>query len=416
MQALERQAPSRESSGAGTSRYVLIALGAVILVLALAYGIPYLLYAVAHQTTDDAEVEADTVLVTSKISEPVVALYTDTNQLVHKGQLLMQLDDRDERTRVNQQRAALNAQLAQARAADETVALTQAQQTAQNAENAGGITQSEAQVANSAQEYVNDLQQLSVAQAAVPAARAALDQANADYERTRSLVRSGDQAKADLDAARAAQANAASTYRQDVDRVTAAEATAKAAKAMIGSAQGQLQTSRGKLAESSTPYRVTQQEAQVQAALAQAASLRSQLKTAQDQLSYTRIYAPTDGYVGQKNVEIGQMVAPGTSLLTIVPNAVYITANFKETQVGAMKPGQDVDITIDAYPGTKFKGHVAAIGPAAGNQYALVPAQNATGNFVKVTQRIPVRIAIDDPPAGKPLRPGMSAETSVAVK
>ncbi len=139
-----------------------------------------------------------------------------------------------------------------------------------------------------------------------------------------------------------------------------------------------------------------------------------------DQLSYTKIYAPISGYIGQKSVDLGQQVAPGTPLLTIVPlSAIYITANFKETQMGNIRAGDQADISVDAYPGVRFHGKVGTISPASQNTFALVPAQNATGNFVKVTQRIPVRIYVDSaskPLDQVPLRPGMSVIASVKVK
>jgi len=131
----------------------------------------------------------------------------------------------------------------------------------------------------------------------------------------------------------------------------------------------------------------------------------------------TTIVSPIDGYVGAKNVEVGKTVSPGESLLAIVPSGkIYVTANYKETQIGKMKAGQEVDLKVDAYKGVTFHGHLDSVGPASQNTFSLVPAQNATGNFVKVTQRLPVRILFDNPPADKPLRPGMSVEASVRVK
>lgn len=414
----ERGAHSEDEGRKAPSwlRPVLIVAGGIIVLIALVYGVRWLVYAMAHQTTDDAQVGADTVVVTSKIAERVRSVYTDTNQPVRKGQLLIQLDDRDERTKVAQAQAALNAQNAQVRAAQENVSLTLAQQGAQNIQNTGGIAAAQAQIANADSQYASALQQLGVARAAVPGAKASLDQANADLARTQSLVSTGDTPRAQLDSARAAQANAVSTYRQAQDKVNEAQAQADAAKATITAQRGQLQTAQGKLAESNTPYKVTAQQAQAQSASAQAGSLVAQLQQARDSLSYTRIYSPIDGYVGEKVVDVGQTVQSGNGLLNLVPNNVYVTANYKETQIGNMKPGQEVDINVDAYKGTKFTGRVEAIGPASQNQFALVPAQNATGNFVKVTQRVPVRIVIDNPPPDKPLRPGMSVETSVKVK
>jgi membrane fusion protein, multidrug efflux system len=158
--------------------------------------------------------------------------------------------------------------------------------------------------------------------------------------------------------------------------------------------------------------------AQAGAALAQVNSAGAQAQTAKDQLNYTTIRSPIDGIVGAKNIEVGATVSPGQALLELVPQAsqLYITANFKETQLTNMKVGQDVDVDVDAYKGTVFHGRVQSLGPASQNTFSLIPAQNATGNFVKVTQRLPVRIAIVDPPADKPLSVGMSVETSVKVK
>ncbi len=170
------------------------------------------------------------------------------------------------------------------------------------------------------------------------------------------------------------------------------------------------------MVEADSPYRVSASQAQAQAQFAQSGSLLAQVKTAQDKLSYTVIRSPIDGVVGEKNVEVAASVAPGQSLMTLVPNqGIYITANYKETQLGNVRVGQPVDIKVDAYKGIAFTGHVAAIAPASQNTFSLVPAQNATGNFVKVTQRIPVRIVVDNPPQDHPLRVGMSVETSIAT-
>ncbi|HXO17369.1 MAG TPA: HlyD family secretion protein, partial [Candidatus Dormibacteraeota bacterium] len=175
-----------------------------------------------------------------------------------------------------------------------------------------------------------------------------------------------------------------------------------ASQAGVSAASGALTTARGKLSQASDP-------SQVEAAAAQ-------LYLAKQSLSYTHIYAPTDGFIGEKSAEVGQTIGAGITLMTIVPHNVYITANYKETQMGKMRVGQPVDVRVDAYRGVTFHGHVASINPASENTYALVPAQNASGNFVKVTQRIPVRIDVDNPPADLPLRPGMSVETYVNVK
>lgn len=422
-----------------------LVIAAILVIAVLIFGIRYLAYATTHQTTDDARVDADTVTVTSKIAERVSQILVDTNDPVHKGQIIVRLDDTDERNALQQAIAARDAQRAQARAAQENVDLTRAQQQAQNAQGSGGVASAQASIANARSQVTAQQQQadaaragiaqaqaqLKVAQSQVPAAREALARANADLSRYQALVRTGDIAQQQLDAQRAAQAQAQAQYQGAVDNATAAQtavaqaqarytaalAATNAAQAGIGAQQGQLTTAQGRLTESDNPYRVSASQAQADAAYAQASSLQAQVKVAQDRLSYTVIRSPIDGTVGTKNVEVGTTVSPGQSLIELVPNrGTYITANYKETQLGNVHVGQPVDITVDAYKGVAFHGHVDAIAPASQNTFSLVPAQNATGNFVKVTQRIPVRILVDNPPADKPLRVGMSVETSIKVK
>lgn len=422
-----------------------LVLGAVVVIAVLIFGIRYLAYATTHQTTDDARVDADTVTLTSKIQERVAQVLVDTNQPVRKGQVLIRLDDTDERAALQQARAGLDAQRAQARAAEANVSLTRAQVAAQATQGAGGVSSAQASIqsaqaqtaaaarqADAARSAIGQAQaQLRVAQSQVPSARAALDRASADYSRYAALVRTGDIAAQQLDAQRASLAAAQSQYRSALDNVAAAQtgvtqaearytaalASTNAASAGVDAQEGQLQTAQGRLSESDNPYRVSTTQAQADAAFAQTGSLRAQVQAAQDRLGYTVIRSPIDGTVGAKNVEIGTAVAPGQSLMTLVPDrGIYITANYKETQLGNVKIGQPVDVKVDAYKGTAFHGKVQAIAPASQNTFSLVPAQNATGNFVKVTQRIPVRIVMVDPPADKPLRVGMSVETSIKVK
>lgn len=424
---------------------VVLVVAGILVIAALLFGIRYFAYATTHETTDDAKVDADTVTVTSKIGERVAQVLVDTNAPVAKGQVLIRLDDTDERARLQSALAARTAQAAQARAAQQNVDFASAQQSAQNQENAGGIAAARAQIANASANYQAAQEQIAAAKAAVaqtqaqfrvaqsqvPSARAGLLRADADLQRISSLVATGDVARAQLDAQRALQAQAQAQYQSALDgaaaaqtavtqaqaRYTAAIATANAAQAGIGAQQGQLTTAQGRLSESATPYRVSAQAAQADAARAQVGSLDAQVQTARDQLGYTVIRSPIDGYVGAKNVEIGATVAPGQSLLNIVPRSgLYITANYKETQLGKVHPGAEVDIKVDAYKGAVFRGKVDAIGPASQNTFSLVPAQNATGNFVKVTQRLPVRINVTEAPADKPLRVGMSVETSVRTK
>lgn len=409
------ETPRNASPG---KRQIGMVLGAIVVLALLIFGVKYLLYARVHQSTDDARIDANTVQVTSKISERVEKILVDTGSQVHKGQVLILLNDADERSKYIQALADLN--------------VTRDQMRAQTQQGLGGVAQAQAgissaqQQAQAAQAQVPVAQsgvdaaqaQVSAARAAVPGARQNLAKTQADLRRTESLVGTGDLARQQLDAARAQAAAAQSQYNASEDNVSVAQAnldsavqrvdaqvaTAGSVASQIGVAQGTLQTAQGKYDEVVSPARITAQKAL--------------LDLAQQQLGYTRITAPVDGYIGEKSVELGQTVGAGMTLITLIPSQnIFITANFKETQVGDMHVGQPVDITVDAYKGITFHGKVLSINPASQDTYALVPAQNASGNFVKVTQRIPVRISIDDADPNKyPMRPGMSVETAVKVK
>jgi len=426
-------------------RLALVILGVVALLVAIVYAVRFVAYASTHETTDDAIIDTDEVQITSKIAERVESIRTDTNLRVRRGQVLVQLDDTDERNRYEQALAAVNAQRATTRAARENVALTRDTQSAQDAQSQGAIAQARAGIDSAAAQSRSAERQIAVSAAAVDTARAQLKaagdvlpgafqnlrRADADLRRTTSLVSTGDVAAQQLDAAKAVYEQAKSTYQQARANVGAADASlaqaeqrvdaqryaAAGQQSQVGVQQATLQSAQGRFAETSTPGRVATQQATADAQEAQVTALLAQLKTASDNLSYTQIRSPIDGYVGQKSVEIGRTVAPGETLLTIVPeHSVYITANFKETQIGQMHVGDEVDINVDAYKGVKFVGRVRDLSPASQNKFSLIPAQNATGNFVKVTQRLPVRVVFDHPDSKYALRPGLSVEASVKVK
>ena len=395
---------AQERSGP-RKRVIFGTIGAIVAVILLVWGVQWFLYARVHEGTDDARVDADPVAVTSKINERIDQVLVDTNQEVKKGQLLIVLDRSVEADQLRQAQAQFD--------------LATANQQTNTTQSQGGVAQAVANATNAqaqvpvAQAGVAQAQaQLRVAQAQLPAAQAADDRASADYKRASSLFATGDVSRAQLDAARAEAASAAAQLRAAEDQINVASASLTAAQQRVGAAvagvsaaAGGVTTAQGKLAQSSDP-------SQVEAA-------RAQLSIARQDLGYTRIVSPVDGFVGEKSAEVGQTVQAGMTLMTLIPDGpgkIYVTANFKETQLGDMKAGQPVDITVDAYKGSTFHGHVISINPASQNTYALVPAQNATGNFVKVTQRIPVRISIDDMQPNKPLRPGMSVEAYVKVR
>lgn len=376
--------------------------GLIVFILVLIFGIPWLLYTLSHQGTDDARVDADAVAVTSRISEKIDRILVDANQPVRKGELLIVMDNKDEIARLKQAQAQYDLAMANQR-----TTTVQGRGGVQQA--AGDVGSQQAQVPVAEAGVAQAQAELAVTSAQLPAAQQAYVKAQADFTRTQSLVSTGDLAREQLDAVRAEAAQAASQLQGARDQIGVAQAGLSAAQqkvsasaATVAAAQGGLTTAQGKLQQAADP-------SQVEAA-------KAQLDLAKQNLGYTRITSAIDGYVGEKSAEVGQTVNAGVTLMTLIPHKVYITANYKETQMGAMRIGQPVDIKVDAYKGATFHGHVESINPASQNTYALVPAQNATGNFVKVTQRIPVRIAIDDLRTDMPLRPGMSVETYVKTK
>ncbi|MEO9170317.1 MAG: HlyD family secretion protein [Candidatus Baltobacteraceae bacterium] len=386
-------------------RFIFGTLGVIAAILLIVVGVKWFAYARVHEGTDDARIDADPVAITSKINERIDNIMVDANERVKKGQLLIVLDNSVEEAQVNQAQAQFD--------------LASANQSANTTQGQGGVAQAVASAANAQAEVpvaqsgvAQAAAQLRSAQAQLPAAEAAYARAAADFARTSSLVSTGDLPRQNLDAQRANEAAAAAQLRSARDQISVAQANLDASQQKVGAAvagvaaaQGGATTARGKLQQASDPSQVE--------------SAKAQLSIAKHNLGYTHILSPIDGYVGEKSAEIGQTVQAGMTLMTLIPTGpgkIFVTANFKETQMGDMRVGQPVDIKVDAYKGVTFHGHLSSINPASQNTYALVPAQNATGNFVKVTQRIPVRISIDDARPDMPLRPGMSVEANVLVR
>lgn len=259
------------------------------------------------------------------------------------------------------------------------------------------------------------------------ASRQALEAAQATNTSAQETLNSAREqvntAQASLAQAQARKSSAIAAVKQATARLASAKATASQAQKGISLAQTALKNSQGRLnqaiAAESGANTVGQQlsvaEAQRSAAIAKAAQSQANVENAQLQLSYTTIVSPVQGFVSQKNVQIGQYVTPGQQLMSIVPlNRVWVTANFKETQLTNVRPGMRATVEVDTYPGKDLEGIVQSIGAATGAKFSLLPPQNATGNFVKVVQRIPVKITFDKPlPKGVVLRPGQSVTATI---
>jgi len=418
----------------------------IVLLIAAIVGIRYWLYSRSHESTDDAFIDAHITPVSPKVSGYIAKVHVQSNQQVKKGDLLVEIDPRDYEAKLDQAKAALEAGEARLKEAQTGVELTRANSQA-NVQQASGTVQQaragvEASRAQAAAERtrvtqagaaINSAQaNLQQAQAQVDAAQAELVRARADVERYQELynkdevsrqrldqaIATARTAEAQTEAARQRAAAASSQVSESQAAQGTAAETARRAEVQISSAQAQVREAQGKLAAANTaPQQVAASQAQAQTASASLEQLRAAVAQAELELSYTKLFAPDDGRVTNKSVEEGALVQSGQPLMAIVPGDVWVTANFKENQIGYMRPGQYAEITVDAYPDKVFKGHVDSIQAGTGSRFSLLPPENATGNYVKVVQRVPVKIVFDEPPdPAHMLAPGMSVVPEVKVR
>jgi len=346
---------------AGKRKIILPIVGLIVL-LGLGWGVKQWLYGRAHESTDNAQVDGHLVPVLAKVGGYVTTVNVAENDQVKQDSVLVRIDDRDYQLKLEQAEADLAAARASA--------------------GGNGLTgQAQAAVANAAG-------QEAALNASVSAARANFTKAEADLRRMRELVDKQVVSRQQLDAAQAA-------FDAARAQLSAAQNNAGAAGAGVANAQAGVRLASARLSAA--------QAARDNAAL---------------QLSYTKVTAPVSGVVSRKQVEVGQLVQPGQPMLTIVSDTgVWITANFKETQLADLKVGQPVEVDVDAYGGATAKGVVESVSAATGAKFALLPPDNATGNFTKVVQRVPVRIRITEGLGkNRPLRPGMSVVAHVNTR
>ncbi len=437
----------KPEKGKKPTALILTALG-VGAIAAGTFGYHYWEYSTTHQETDNAIVAGHIHQVSTKIPGTVTQVLVNDNQIVQPGQLLVKLDPRDYQSKVLQAAAALQNARRQAQAAEANIALT-SQTTSGKTNQAQGDVSGAVAAISTAQAAVAEAQagipaaqaDVRLAAAGIPAAQAQVAQANAnlqkaqtDYNRYNSLYQQGaiarqllDSAKAAYDVALAQKSAAVQGVEQAQARLASARVGVAKAQSLlaqaqegVASAQAKLAASKGGLQQATAGGQDTSvKRSQYEAAKAAIAQSDASLKDAQLQLSYTNITAPSAGRVGRKSIEIGDRVQAGTPLMAIVDHDNWLVANFKETQLENMKPGQPVEIKLDAFPNHTFTGRVDSISPASGAEFALLPPDNATGNFTKIVQRIPVKIVFDQKSIqGYDLRitPGMSAEVTVEVK
>jgi membrane fusion protein, multidrug efflux system len=359
-QKVDAKTAKAKPAGGGRRRIVLII--AVVLVAGLAYiSYSYWIANLGYQTTDDAVIDGNAVTIAPRISGAVVSREVTDNQFVHKGDPLVHIDPRQYQIDLEQAKATL------ATAEGQLAGFKYAADVARK----------------------NFPAALSIAQAQLASANAALVKAEADYKRQQALPPKA-------------------TTQQEVDTATAnwrqAEAQVRLAEAQVQEAEPVQQ-------------HIGQADAQVSQLAGQVGQAQAKIDQANLNLSFTVIRAPQDGWVTKRNVDVGDYVTPGQQIMSLVPPAIWVTADFKETQLTDMRPGQPVTITVDAYPSLQLQGHVDSIQHGTGAKFTAFPPENATGNFVKIVQRVPVKIVIDkglDPQLPLPL--GLSVEPRVKVK
>ena len=372
-----------------------------------------------RESTDDAQVEAHVTPIAARVGGAVLETPVRDNTTVEAGTVLVQLDPRDYQLALDRARAELADAEAAALAARANVPIVSATARGGVSSAQGSIAQAQATIAEAEQSVAAARSRLATAQARSREAAANASKASKDVERLKPLLMKDeipqqqyDAAVAIADAARAAVESAAAQERE-------AQAGILAAESRVGNAQAAREQAAAQLTTAQTaPQQVAASNARLAAAEARVMQLKADVKLAELNLEYATVKAPVRGTVSRKTVEPGQVIQPGQPLMTVVAlDEVWITANFKETQLEHIRPGQRVTVEVDAYDGKDLVGKVDSIAAATGARFSLLPPENATGNWVKVVQRVPVKIVLDsgqDP--DRLLRPGMSVTPTVEIR
>ena len=369
-----------------------------------------------RESTDDAQVDAGVTPIAARVGGTVVAVPIVDNQQVHEGMVLVQIDKRDYEIALDRARAELADAEASAAAARAGVPITSTTAQSNVTTARGSVDQAASEVSATEQAIEAAKARLATAQARHREAIAKAAKSAKDVERFKPLLAKDEIPQQQFDGAvSAANADAAAT-ESAAAQVVEAELEVRVAQSRFAQAQAKGHQASAELSEAQTgPEQVKVTQARASAAEAKVLQARAVVRQAEMNLEYTTVKAPVKGTVSKKSVEVGQLIQPGQALMAVIPlDRVWITANFKETQVEHIRPGQRVTIRADAYGGRTFAGKVESLAAATGARFSLLPPDNSTGNYVKVVQRIPIRISLD---AGQDpdhlLRPGMSVVPTV---
>ena len=411
VEELKLEPPQKGLASPKTKR-LLFAGGLVV--LAVIVGL--FLYYRNRESTDDAQVDGHITQISSKVYGRVADVLVDDNQQVKAGQILVKLDPRDYQAALDQAKAQLALAESDARSAGIDVPRTQLS-------TQSGTSSADAQLAGAKADLVRaetsfdeaKTADLAWAQANVEKSKANAALAEADLGRYTPLLAKGEISKQQFDAAKANADATASSLKADQEKLAQAHRSIEIAKAQLDAAKARvLQAQAGIVAAKADTKQVLIRQADAQGKIAKVEQARAAVAAAELNLEYATVVAPVDGVATHKQVEVGQIVQQGQGLMVVVPlHNVWVTANFKETQLRNMKPGQKAEVKVDTY-GKTFSGHVDSIAGATGAVLSLLPPENATGNYVKVVQRVPVKIVLDPIPQEKAiLRPGMNVVATV---
>ena len=380
-------------------------LGLAAVILLLVIGTAAWSYFASYESTDDAQVDGHLHPISARISGTILRVNPEVedSHYVQAGTVLAEIDPADIEAERDRAQGEYDRLKASSLGAEKDVAVI-------SSGSNGRLDLATAAVSEADDSIASERASLQAAEARLAGAEANFSRAEADRQRYEKLLVKHEISQSEYD-------RVATESATDRETVTAAKADILAAQKRVAQAQSRVaQRKADVLAAGSAPQQIASSRAKAAAAVADASRAKAQLTTAELNLGYTRIIAPVSGIVGRKTVEAGQRVQPGQQLLTIIPvDDLWITANFKETQLRKMQPGQKVTVHADA-SGHDYRGHVDALGGATGSRFSLLPPENASGNFVKVVQRMPVRIRLAG--GGDPehrLRPGMSVEARVRI-
>jgi membrane fusion protein (multidrug efflux system) len=400
----------------GQKRYQ--ALIALVIVIAVATGV--WLYATAgRETTDDAQVDAHVAQISARVSGTVLRVLVKDNQPAEANATLVEIDPRDYQIAVDKAKAELLDAEAAAQAAQSNVPITSTAAAGNVTSAQNSIDQAEAGI-NEAEKGIEAARaRLAAASSRVREVEANSTRATRDVERLKGLLAKDEVSQQQYDAAVAAAEGQRAAVETAKSQVLEAETGIRTAESRLVQAKSAVKTAQAGLRSAQTgPEQVAAIRARAAAAEAHAQQARAVLAQAELNLQHAAVKAPVAGIISRKSVEVGQNVQVGQPLMAIIPlDEVWVTANFKETQLQHMRPGQKATLKVDAIGGREFTGHVDSMAAATGARFSLLPPENATGNFVKVVQRVPVKIVLE--PGQDPdhlLRPGLSVEPTVYTK